>query len=74
MERAITNPSLSKDESDLQNLYFAFAQKRTLEYIEKNLTGRIIIDIQKGFINSVLDQQIVAGVSALAFGFEKLGL
>jgi hypothetical protein len=42
--------------------------------MDKSLTGRLVIDFQKGCINSLQDQQIIAGVSALNFGLDKLNL
>lgn len=62
----------TKLESKLQETYWEFIVKRGKEYMDKNLTGRIVIDFQKGNINSLQDQQIIAGVSALSFGLEKL--
>lgn len=63
-----------KLENKLQETYWEYIVKRSNEYIEKNLTGRLVIDFQKGVINSLQDQQIVAGVSALNFGLDKLNL
>lgn len=64
----------NKLENKLQKTYWEYIVKRGKEYMDKSLTGRLVIDFQKGCINSLQDQQIIAGVSALNFGLDKLNL
>ena len=64
----------NKLENKLQETYWEFIVKRGKEYMDKSLTGRLVIDFQKGIVNSIQDQQIIAGVSALNFGLDKLNI
>lgn len=57
---------------ELQDVYWEFLEKRAIEYKSKGLTGRLVIDFRKGIINSIFDQSVVAGVSALSFYTEKM--
>lgn len=59
-------------ENLLQNTYWKYVVERSKEYVKFDLTGRLVIDFQKGTINSIQDQQIVAGTSALIFGLQKI--
>lgn len=59
-----------KDE--LQDMYWQLIKTRADEYIDKQLTGRLVIDFQKGRINSVFDQAVIAGVSAVLFYQNKV--
>ena len=57
---------------ELQDTYWKFIKKRADEYMDKTLTGRLVIDFQKGRINSVFDQSVIAGASAVNFYMDKL--
>lgn len=59
-------------QEELQNKYWEYILSRSNEYFKNKLTGRLIIDFQKGEINSLQDQQIIAGVSALNFGIDRI--
>ena len=58
--------------TELQLAYWEFIKKRAEEYQNRQLTGRLVIDFQKGKINSIFDQGVIAGASALYFYMEKL--
>ena len=58
--------------TELQEAYWEFIKKRSEEYRDRKLTGRLVIDFQKGSINSIFDQAVIAGVSSLFFYSEKL--
>lgn len=61
-----------KDE--LQKTYWELAEAYAIDTIRKSGTARIIIDIQKGRINSVQNQQIVSGASLVNYEQDKYNI
>lgn len=59
-------------EDKLQEEYKTYITERSNEYMEKKLTGRLVIDFSKGKIQSIQDQAIVAGVSMLMYYSERI--
>jgi len=62
----------TKLESKLQETYWEFIMKRSREYMDKKLNGRLVIDFRGGIVNGLQDQALIAGMTALNFGLDKL--
>jgi hypothetical protein len=58
--------------TELQDVYWQFIKKRAEEYGKRQLTGRLVIDFQKGKVNSIFDQAVVAGASSVLFYLDKI--
>ena len=58
--------------TELQEVYWEFIKKRADEYKNQQLTGRIVIDFQKGSVNSIFDQAVIAGISQAIFYSNKV--
>lgn len=57
--------------TDIQKLYWDYITVKVAEYVEKEKTGRLVIDFQKGNINSIQDQLIIAGVTVTNYEISK---
>lgn len=58
--------------NELQDMYWQLIKTRADEYMNKQLTGKLIVDFQKGRINAIIDNSVIAGVSAVLFYQNKL--
>jgi len=56
---------------DLQRAYWDYILNQCAEYINVGRTGRLIIDFQKGKINSVQNQEIFAGLTIIEYELQK---
>ena len=69
---AKTTESIIEEKTNLlQQRYWDYFVKRSNEYKLNGLTGRLVIDFQKGVINGVQDQAIIAGASVVGFYIDK---
>jgi len=59
-------------ENELQKTYWDYVIRCSKEYMEKQLTGRLVIDFQKGIINSIQNQEVIAGQSVLFYNLNRL--
>ena len=57
---------------ELQKTYFQYFQKRSLEMMDKCLSGRLVIDFRHGKIEKIYDQAIVSGNSSISFYSDKI--
>lgn len=56
----------------LQELYKSYIQERSKEYVDRKLTGQIIIQFRNGEISALMDQPIIAGASNLSYYTDKI--
>lgn len=68
-----TGDTISRlDLTDMERLYWVYIKLRLKELIENKLTNRLVIDIQRGVINDIQDQQIIAGASQLVYNITNM--
>lgn len=59
------NTDLNQNKKKLQERYVQLVLARILKANENFETTRLVVDIQKGHINSLQDQNIIAGMTSL---------
>ncbi len=60
-----------KLKNELQESLWKFIKTRTGEYIENNLSGRLVIDFRKGDITQVFDNAVIAGSTVVDFYLDE---
>jgi len=60
------------DDIKLHNSYLKFFEDRLGEYVDKGLSGRIVLDLRSGRIDKIFDQAIIQGASQINYYLDKL--
>lgn len=56
----------------IQDTSLQYIQARSKEYVDKQLSGRLVLEFHGGKISQIYDQPIIKGISQLAYYLDKI--